>query len=268
MNEKDPEKGPIGVFDSGLGGLTVLSALVKALPKEQFIYLGDTARVPYGSRSAHIVRRYSLEASKFLLSHNIKMLVIACNTATAYAEQFLRSHCPVPIIGVIQPGIEALLSRGAQRVGVAATRATIKSGEYERRIGSLAPHVEIISHPCPLLVPLVEEGWLEKKITQLTIKEYFSRFAKAKVEAVVLGCTHYPLLKPMIQKQFSDLLLIDSSEETAQAVGKALTKEGLQREPGSRATRQIYLTDLNEQMNYLDKFLSGIGFDTCQEISL
>lgn len=283
--EAEIEAGPIGVFDSGLGGLTVLSALIKALPEESFIYLGDTARVPYGARSAHIVRRYSLEALHFLLTYNIKMLVVACNTATAHAEEFLQAQCPVPIVGVIQPGVEALLNgtNGAnringtnrRRVGVIATRSTIKSGEYRRRIGILAPDAEIFSQPCPLFVPLVEEGWLDKEITRLIIQEYLAPLHRHKVEAVALGCTHYPLLKPTIMEEFPDLALVDSSEETAKVVAQCLADQKLRspshrccQAPSPQARRRLFLTDLSEQMDWLEQLLDDIHFDNWEEVQL
>ena len=264
---------PIGVFDSGLGGLTVLSALAQALPKENFVYLGDTARVPYGARSAHIIQRYSIEDVEYLLGHQVKLIVIACNTATAHAEEILsKRYKHIPFVGVIQPGIDALLnSEQRKRVGIVGTHSTIKSGVYKQRILAKQKDMEVMQRACPLLVPLVEEAWIEKEITRLAIREYFSDFSTAKIEAVVLGCTHYPLLKATIQKEFPELCLVDSSEETAQAVKSLLTEEKLNCPEDTAAqdrSIRLYLTDRNEQSNALQKFLAPLDYTSIEEVRL
>ncbi|MCR9142292.1 MAG: glutamate racemase [bacterium] len=267
---------PIGVFDSGLGGLTVLGELVRALPGERFIYFGDTARVPYGAKSPRIVQRYSAEVADHLLTHDIKLLVIACNTATAHAEALLRDRLaqretPVPVIGVIEPGVAALIKRSRnQRLGVLGTRSTIKSGEYARRILERKPEAQIFSKACPLFVPLVEEGWQDKRATRLIIQEYLSEMQREEVDTVVLGCTHYPLLKSAIQSEFPGLELVDSSRETAAAVADLLQAEELQSEaaaPGAGNLR-IELTDLTDQMNDLENLLAGIPVAKIEEVSL
>ncbi len=240
---------PIGVFDSGIGGLTVLSEMVKALPQESFVYLGDTARVPYGNRSAHIVQKYSFEDIEFLLEKKVKMIVIACNTATAHAEKAIRiQYNHLPIVGMIQPGVDSLLKQtNSKRVGVVATNSTIYSGEYEKRILEKKKGMEVFSQACPLLVPLIEEGWIEKEATRLTIQEYFSKLTNKKVSTIILGCTHYPLLKLPIQMEFPNLHLIDSSEETAKIVKKVLVTEGLIQKndeiKNTQSSIRLYFTD-------------------------
>ena len=222
-----------------MGGLTVLSELVSALPGEDFIYLGDTARVPYGSRSPSTILRYSREVSHHLLQFNIKMLVIACNTVSAHAESILRQELPCPVVGVILPGARAVVDQtSGGRVGVIGTRSTIKSGAYEREIRALNGDLSIFSRACPLLVPVVEEGWMDKKVTAQILQEYMSEMVREEVDTLVLGCTHYPLLKKAIRDQFPELCLIDSSVETARAVKQQLQQRNLLKgsepaEPGS-----------------------------------
>lgn len=271
--------GPIGVFDSGLGGLTVLAELVRALPDERFIYFGDTARVPYGAKSPKIVQRYSLEVAEHLLTYDIKLLVIACNTATAHAETLLRERLSVrrdpavEVVGVIDPGVSALIKRSRnQRLGVLGTRSTIKSGEYARRILERRPDARVFSKACPLFVPLVEEGWQDKRATQLIIQEYLSELQREEVDTVVLGCTHYPLLKEAIQSEFPALELVDSSRETAAAVADLLAQRELASasrgsDSGGGSVR-IELTDLTDQMNDLENLLSGIPVSKVEEIHL
>ena len=254
---------PIGVFDSGIGGLTVLSALAQALPHENFIYLGDTARVPYGARSAHIIQRYSIEDTEYLLGQKVKLIVIACNTAAAYAEEMLcKRYKEVPFIGVIEPGVDALLKiEERERLGVVGTHSTIKSGVYKKRILSLRKGVEILQRACPLLVPLVEEDWIDKEVARLTIQEYFRDFIEAETEAVILACTHYPLLKERIQKEFPSLCLVDSSQEVAKAVRKLLEERELSFPKTMLEKKRrirICLTDKNEGNRVYEKFLSFI----------
>lgn len=259
---------PIGVFDSGLGGLTVLAELVRALPGESFIYLGDTARVPYGARSDRTIQRYSREAADWLLARDIKLFVIACNTATAYAGDMLQRELPVPVIGVVEPGVQALLSRSRnRRVGVIGTRATIRSDVYARRIRERDADIQVFSKACPLFVPLVEEGWIDKKITRLVVQEYLSELAREDVDTVVLGCTHYPLIKKTILSEFPELSLVDSSEETARAVAARIASEGLASD-SARGTVKIYLTDLTRQMSDLESFLSGLTIESLEEVEL
>ncbi|MGH7537918.1 MAG: glutamate racemase, partial [Gemmatimonadales bacterium] len=190
---------PLGVFDSGIGGLTVARALFENLPRESVIYFGDTARVPYGPKSPETVRRYSAEILAFLLHQGVKAVVVACNTSTAHALDYLRAYAPVPVVGVIEPGARAAVAATASgRIGVIGTAGTVASGAYERAIKALRPDATVVSQACPLFVPLVEEGWFEHPATQLVAREYLLPLERAHVDVLVLGCTHYPLLKPLL----------------------------------------------------------------------
>ncbi len=263
----------IGVFDSGLGGLTVLAALAKAMPQENFIYLGDTARVPYGSRSAAIVQRYSLEDAAFLCKKNLKMLVIACNTAAAYAEELIaRSFHKIPVMGVIQAGVDALFALDLQdgdRVAVLGTKATIKSGVYTKAIMEKKKSLQVLLRPCPLFVPLVEEGWMDTEISRLVIRKYLHDFAKQNIKALVLGCTHYPLLKKDIQREFPELPLIDSSQASAKLAKSILGERNMLSAPrGQKAQRRIYLTDMTASRHDLELYLGDLSYDSIEEVRL
>lgn len=256
---------PIGVFDSGMGGLTVLSELVRRLPNERFIYLGDTARVPYGSRSPRTVLRYSLEIAAFLGQSDIKMLVVACNTATAHALLELRARMSIPVIGVIEPGVRALLSRTKSRkVGVIGTRSTIKSGAYETAIRGIDPGMDVTSLACPLFVPIVEEGWMDKDFARLAVREYLTALQDHGVDAVVLGCTHYPLLRRAIESEFPSFTLVDSSVEIADAVTAMIQeRDAASNGPGSV---RILVTDVTEQVSDLKRLFFPHPVETIEEV--
>ncbi len=225
---------PIGVFDSGIGGLTVVRALRKRLPGEDIIYFGDSARVPYGTKSPSTVVRFSRESLTFLLRRGVKMLIVACNTASAIALPRLASSLPVPVLGVLEPGSKAAVRASRRRrIGVIATEATIASGSYRERIGELDPEAEVFEKACPLFVPLAEEGWLEGEVPALVARHYLQPLVQAGVDALVLGCTHYPLLAPVIAGVVGPgVQLIDSGEETAKEA------EGLLEEQGTRNPRE------------------------------
>jgi glutamate racemase len=212
----DP-KLPIGIFDSGVGGLTVYRALHERLPNERFVYLGDTARVPYGTKSLATVERYAVENSRFLESHGIKLLVVACNTASALALPAIRSAVEVPIVGVIEPGARAaVLAANGGQIGVIATEATVQSHAYAKAIASIDPSLSVIERACPLFVSLAEEGWAESDVARIVASDYLSELKDKSVEAVVLGCTHYPILRKVIADAVGfDVKLIDSGEATA-----------------------------------------------------
>lgn len=215
---------PLGVFDSGLGGLTVAHALFECLPHESVIYFGDTARVPYGPKSPDTVRRYSGEILDYLVRRGVKMVVVACNTSTAHALEFLRSRSPVPVQGVIEPGARAAAAAThVGRIGVIGTAGTIASGAYERAITGLRPDVSVVSQACPLFVPLVEEGWFDRPATELVAREYLQPLTDRAVDVLVLGCTHYPLLKPLLSRVMGPTVrLVDSAAETARTVRQEL----------------------------------------------
>ena len=190
---------PLGVFDSGIGGLTVARALFERLPRESVIYFGDTARVPYGPKSPDTVRRYSAEILAYLLQRGVKALVVACNTITAQALAYLQERSPVPLVGVIEPGARAAVqATKTGTIGVIGTAGTVASGAYERAITAIRPGARVHARACPLFVPLVEEGWFDHPATELIAREYLEPLRRAGVESLVLGCTHYPLLKPLL----------------------------------------------------------------------
>lgn len=228
-SNSDESKRPIGVFDSGIGGLTVVKELNKLLPNERIIYFGDTARVPYGNKSRETVIHYSLQIAYFLLKKKIKMLVVACNTASSVSLPTLKRHLHIPIIGVIEPGSKAasLVSKNGN-VGVIGTLGTVKSGSYKRALQKFDGKVDVYQHPCPLFVQLAEEGWHNNAIAQNVANEYLKVFRKKRIDVLILGCTHYPLLKGVIQKSVGkNVELIDSGRETAKEVKRILEKRRL-----------------------------------------
>jgi glutamate racemase len=221
--------GAVGIFDSGIGGLTVARAIYERMPDEPTIYLGDTARVPYGPKSPDTVRRYATEILEWLLGEQVKAVVVACNTATAHALDHLRERSPVPVLGVIGPGARAA-SRATHtgRIGVIGTAGTVASGAYRRAIQAIDPALDVVEQACPLFVPLVEEGWLEHPATRLVAEEYLAPLGAAGVDTVVLGCTHYPLLKPLLGELLGGgVTLIDSAAEVAAELESVLAERGL-----------------------------------------
>ncbi len=249
----------IGIFDSGIGGLTVLKEIVAALPMENIIYLGDTARVPYGIRSPETVTRYSFENTKFLLSQEIKLLVVACNTASAISLDAVKKEYPLPVIGVLEPGARAaVLATKTRRVAVIGTEATIASGAYERAIRRIAPDVVVHSIPCPLFVPLAEEGWTENDVALLVAGKYLSPLSGTGVDTLVLGCTHYPLLKTAIGKAVGpSITLIDSATETAKEVAEVLEKLRWRGDGQGEGTRRYFVTDAPSRFEKIGKGFLG-----------
>jgi glutamate racemase len=211
----------IGVFDSGIGGLTVLQKLIEILPTENTVYLGDTARAPYGTKSIETVIRYSVENTEFLIEKGVKLVVVACNTSTALALETLRGQVKVPLIGVLEPGVrKALLITRNKKVGVIGTEATIQSGAYTKALKRHAGDIEVYSRACPLFVPLVEEGWIDNGIASMTVEAYLSSLKQSGIDTLILGCTHYPLLKKAIGNYMGGAVeLIDSAEEIVKEVG-------------------------------------------------
>ena len=242
-------KSSIGVFDSGIGGLTVLREITRLLPGENTIYLGDTARVPYGSKSKETIERYSFEIAAFLLKHDIKMLVAACNTASAYAVPKLAKELDIPVLGVIEPGARAAVAATkANRIGVIGTEGTIKSSAYTSAIKAIRPEAETFVKACPLFVPLVEEGWAEDEVTALVASRYLAGLKDAGIDTLVLGCTHYPLLKETIASVMGySVALIDSAASTAMEVKKILEEKGLLNDSGKDASHRFFVTDSPER---------------------
>jgi glutamate racemase len=243
----------IGVFDSGVGGLTVAAALQRRLPAESILYLGDTARLPYGSKSEDTVTRYTRRNIEFLAERGVKAVVVACNTASALALPNLGEPL-LPTWGVIEPGARkaAQVSRG--RVGVLGTEATVRSGAYARALRRLRPELEIVSQPCPLFVPLVEEGWHDDPVTEEIAERYLRPVLEAGVDTLVLGCTHYPLLVPVLQRIAGpEVTLVDSAEAVAEVVAQGLAERGLQArgEPAGRPNHHFCVTDAGETFRRL-----------------
>jgi glutamate racemase len=220
---------PLGVFDSGIGGLTVFRQLVRILPEERLLYFGDTARVPYGTKSGETVVRFTLEAGHFLRDQGVKALVVACNTASAYALEAAEKDLGLPVVGVIESGARAALAETRKRrIGVIGTTATITSGAYERALKQLAPDLTLVAKACPLFVPLCEEGWTDHPVTRAVAEEYLAPLRSTGIDTLILGCTHYPLLKYLLRQVLGpEVALIDAGEFTARAVGERLAAAGL-----------------------------------------
>ncbi len=246
---------PIGVFDSGLGGLTAVRELFRVLPGESVVYFGDTARVPYGSKSRETVTRFSLEIARFLLRQDIKCLLVACNTASSYALDTLKQRFEIPVVGVIDPaagvavtgdGRAAPVAGGAPppRIGVIGTQATVASGAYARALEQLAPGVTVLSRACPLFVPLIEEGWLDHPVLRQVAEEYLGALRDERLDGLILGCTHYPLIAPLLQDVIgARVRLIDSGAEAALATAGLLRRRGLLAGADRAPRHHFYLSD-------------------------
>jgi glutamate racemase len=216
---------PIGIFDSGVGGLTVFREIARALPRQPLVYLGDSARVPYGTKSPHTIIRYSLEAAQHLMERDIKLMVVACNTATAAALPALQQRLSIPVIGVVEPGARAAVSVTSGKIGVIATEGTVKSKAYTKAIKALAPDVQVTECPAPLFVPLAEEGWANTHVAREVAEIYLEPLIDEQIDTLVLGCTHYPILRGTIEQVVGARMhIVDSAETTAQAV-RALVPE-------------------------------------------
>jgi glutamate racemase len=245
MHASEPALRPIGVFDSGIGGLTVVRALRDLLPQEDIFYIGDTARLPYGGKSKSTIERYSIEISGLLLAENAKMIVVACNTSSSLAVAKLQEILKVPVVGVIAPGARAAVKETRiGHVGVIGTKSTILSEAYERAIKALNPAVRVTSQACPLLVPLVEEAWLMDKVTREVLHRYLDPVIRAGIDTLVLGCTHYPLLAPLIQEVAgSAVKLVDSAKNCAVAVKQNLVECELENTSDGSGKLNVALTD-------------------------
>lgn len=265
-----PAQNPIGVFDSGVGGLTVVKALREALPHEDFIYLGDTARVPYGNKTADTVTRFSREVCRFLMSHKVKMIVVACNTASALALPGLEKEMAVPILGMISSGAEAALSSGSPRhIGVIGTSSTIESGAYTAAIRERAPFVRVSAQACPLLVPLVEERWLEHSVTVAVLREYLDPLLSDGIDTLVLGCTHYPLLKPAIRGIVTDsITLVDSAEASAAATVRLLERQGIKNGSSHPGRIALFVTDMPRKTDQIVAAFLGLNNLEPHKVSL
>lgn len=260
------ESRPIGVFDSGIGGLTVLREIAAALPSHDTIYLGDTARVPYGIRSEETIKRYARENAAFLVKQGIGALVVACNTATAVAIDDLRESLPVPVIGVVEPGARRAAEAAPEgRIAVLATEATTRARAYERAIRAIAPKAEVVGRACPLFVPLAEEGWVDNEVAREAARNYLADLAAgARIDAVVLGCTHYPLLRETIARTLPDgTPIIDSAHSTADDVARALAAT-----PSGSGRRRFFVTDAPDRFARIGARFLGAPLDDVTHIDL
>lgn len=236
----------IGLFDSGVGGLTVLREIMHSIPQEDTLYFGDTARVPYGTKSPETVTRYACEIASFLMKRDIKLLVVACNTASAVALPTLKRLLTIPVVGVIAPGaLRATQVTRSGNIGVIGTAGTVRSGAYTREIKRLKPDAEVVARACPLFVPLAEEGWTDNQVARLTAQTYLQEFKESGVDTLVLGCTHYPLLKSLIADVMGpEVMLVDSAEETARTVAAILADKKLLRTAPENGRHSYFVTDI------------------------
>lgn len=267
----DIKNRPIGIFDSGIGGLTVLKEILRVLPDENTIYLGDTARVPYGIRSPETVIRYSFENTKFLSFKDIKILVVACNTASSVSLDAIKSRVSIPVVGVIEPGAKAaVMATTSKKIGVIGTEATTKSNAYTKAVKALDESIKVFGLACPLFVPLVEEGWTEGQIAAMVAEKYLAGLKNRDIDTVVLGCTHYPLLKKVIAEVMgAGVRLIDSAVEISQEIRVILEDLGMKRDRKSPSFREYYVTDsperflkvgenfLGQQIEHIEKIILG-----------
>jgi len=251
---------PIGIFDSGVGGLTVVKQIFKRLPDEEIVYLGDTARVPYGTKSPETIKRFAVENADFLMKFKVKLIVVACNTVSSTSLDILREKFSIPIVGVIKPGAEkAVQITRNNKVGIIGTYTTVKSKAYEKEIKRFSKDIEVMSKACPLFVPLVEEGWLKEEITFSIVKKYLKPLMARKIDTLILGCTHYPLLKSVISKVAGkEVKIIDSASSVADEVHNILMSFGALREGAKKPRHRFFATDAVEHFVRVgEKFLGA-----------
>jgi len=261
---------PIGVFDSGLGGLTVLKSLEKKLPKESFIYFGDTAHVPYGSKSVETVQSYSNQITQFLLQHDVKLIVIACNTASSVSTQMLRENFDIPIFGVVGPSVEqAIIHHNKGEIGIIGTQSTIASNSYVQKFKDLAPHIKTNQQACPLFVPLIEENWCNTNTAREVAIIYLEPFITHPVDVLVLGCTHYPMMEKLIQSLVGDSVkLISSGPAVATVVEKYLIDNKIENQSMDSHSEAFFVTDFPQKFDELGSQFLGRHLTNIQHIKL
>ena len=261
---------PVGVFDSGIGGLTVAHEILRQLPGESLVYFGDTARVPYGSKSPQVVREYTQDDTDFLLSKDVKMIVVACNTVSAVALDVVQKRANLPVTGVIIPGAEAAMrSTKNKRIGVIGTSGTVNSNAYAHELQRLNNSVTVFSKACPLFVPLVEEGWLEHTATELIVHDYLFPLTTEKIDTLILGCTHYPLLKKTISKATKgSVTLIDSGEATAATVETMLDELGLRNTSKEKPNVQFFVSDSPEKFTSVGELFFGKKLGVVRRVTI
>ena len=261
---------PVGVFDSGVGGLTVVSQLFRSLPQEDIIYFGDTAHLPYGSKSKEAVTRYSLNIANFLKAQKVKIIVVACNTASSFALSSLKEKIDLPIIGVIEPGAQAAIDTTRNfKIGIIGTEGTIKSGAFEEALRRMDRNVKVFSRKCPLFVHLIEEGWQDKPVTLQIAEEYLSPLKDKGIDTLILGCTHYPLLKGHLSRIMGqEVSLIDTAEATAKAVKRTLEEKNLLRKGNRKAVYKFFVSDDPEEFRRLGRRFLGKSIDKAERVNL
>ena len=244
---------PIGVFDSGVGGLTIVKQLMKVLPHENIVYFGDTARVPYGSKSKETVTKYSLQDIRFLQSKNVKAIIVACNTASSNSLTEMRNTFDIPIFGVVEPGVKAALKATKnKKIGIIGTAATVRSKAYETMICNADKDIQVFTKSCPLFVPLAEEGWTDNEVAKLTAKQYLAELIEKEIDALVLGCTHYPLLKRCIGTTVGEnIKLVDPAKVTAKKMNFFLTEHCMKNTSQTEGQRQFYLSDTTATFGFI-----------------
>jgi len=262
---------PIGVCDSGVGGIVVLSEIIKLLPKESFVYLGDTGRFPYGTKSWENIVKYTKESIEFLISKNVKMVVVACGTSSTVLAEILKEDYDVPIIGVLEPTLTDI-NDNDKKIGVIATSRTIASKAWNELLQEKYPNLEIISNSCPILAPLAETGWTDNEIAELTVKTYLEPFKDKNIDKLILGCTHYPLFKKIIERELRNVELIDIGEKTAIYVKRFIEERNIGNSSKRAATYKINLTDIDESyiimINNLLKGVAKINSSDIEKTSL
>ena len=258
--EETHSSAPIGVFDSGVGGLTVAREIMRNLPDERIVYFGDTARVPYGSKSQETVIRYSRQIVRFLQTQHVKAIVIACNTASALALDAIEGELDIPILGVLRPGAKvAAETTKNKRVGVIATESTIRSGMYNRYIKAHDPDITVYGKACPLFVPLVEEGWLKDPVTEEVARRYLKELLEKDIDSLILGCTHYPLIRSLMRKIVGDKVqLVNPAYETALELGRLLPREGLANDGGTDCAGEKYQFFVSDAAEKFAEFANSI----------
>ncbi len=270
MKKNKSPRSPVGVFDSGIGGLTVAKSLFEILPNENIIYLGDTARLPYGTKSKETVIRYSVEITKFLLNKNVKMVVVACNTASSVALQYLRKVSSVPVVGVIKPGSRAAIALTKNcNIGVIGTLGTIQSFAYKTQIHKYERDINVFSKACSLFVQLAEDGWTDNRIAELIAEEYLNEFKKLKIDTLILGCTHYPILKNTITKVLGKKIkLIDSGEEAAKEVKRLLEQHHILNPQKGPGRHKFYVTDFQKKFKEISERFLGQPIHDVKKVKL
>jgi len=261
---------PIGIFDSGVGGLTVVKSIESFLPNENVIYFGDTARVPYGSKSNSTVIEYGLQDAKFLANKNVKLIVVACNTVSSIALDTLREHFKIPIIGMIEPGAKSAIERTTSgKVGVIGTETTVSNKAYSKALLNLDSQVNVFEKACPLFVPLAEEGWIDHQATKLIVKEYLSELKDEKIDTLILGCTHYPILRNIIQEEIGEeVTLIDSGAVASVEVEHYLNGTGLKNDSNNIGQHKYYVSDTPTKFEQVANLFLGKEVEHIEKIDL